>query len=120
MKKIEACSVEELKSLGRKVVVIGEHEILLIHSENKYFAVDNICPHAKTRLISGIVEEGTLTCSNHGTCFDLESGAVRIDKIDEDFLEYLDVDDLPFGPLKIYQISIEDEMILICLEKVGQ
>lgn len=113
MKNIEACSIEELKALGKKVVVIEGHEILLIHSDSKYFAVDNICPHAKTRLLSGIVEDGTLTCSNHGACFDLKSGAVRIDKIDEDFLEYLDEDNLPFGPLKTYHVSIEGDMIVI-------
>lgn len=115
MKRIEVCRVEEIKSLGKKVIVIDEHEILLIHAESKYYAVDNLCPHAQTRLISGIVEDGTLTCSNHGTCFDLKSGAVRIDKIDEDFLEYLDVDNLPFGPLKTYPVCIENDMIVIHL-----
>jgi nitrite reductase/ring-hydroxylating ferredoxin subunit len=116
MKNISACSVEECKSLGKKVVIVDGQEILLIYSDGSYFAVDNFCPHAQTRLISGRVEDGTLTCSNHGTCFDLKTGAIRIDKIDEDLLEQLDVNNLPFGPLKTYPLHIENEMIIIELK----
>ncbi len=113
MKIITACTVEECNSLGRKVIEVEGQEILIIHSEGKYFAVSNICPHAKTKLVSGRVEEDTLTCSNHGTCFDLKTGAIRIDKIDEDLLDQLDVEDLPFGPLKTYPLSIKDGTIMI-------
>ena len=113
MKTIKLCSVDECNSAGKKVFTIEGLEILLIHSNGEYFAVDNFCPHAQTRLISGRVEDGTLTCSNHGTCFDLKTGAIRIDKIDEDLLELLDVDHLPFGPLKIYPLHIENEVIVI-------
>jgi len=113
MKKIVACTVDECNSLGKKLLIVDGQEILLIHTDGTYFAVSNICPHAQTRLISGRVEEGTLTCSNHGTCFDLKTGAIRIDKIDEDLLEQIDVDNLPFGPLKTYPLHIENGMIVI-------
>jgi nitrite reductase/ring-hydroxylating ferredoxin subunit len=113
MKNIEVGTVDEFVSLGRKVVNIDGLEILLIHSDGAFFAVSNICPHAKTRLISGRIEDGTLTCSNHGVCFDLKTGAIRIDKIDEELLEQLDVDNLPFGTLKTYQVHIENGMILM-------
>ncbi|WP_163717215.1 Rieske (2Fe-2S) protein [Mangrovibacterium lignilyticum] len=113
MKNIEVCTVEECNSLGKKVLTIDGQEILLIHSDGEYFAVDNICPHARTRLISGRVEEGTLTCSNHGACFDLKTGEIRVDKIDEDLLEQIDVDNLPFGPLKTYPLQITNGMIVI-------
>ena len=113
MKNVSLCSVKECNETGKKVFQIEGLEILLIHAGNDYFAVDNICPHAKTRLISGRVEDGTLTCSNHGACFDLKTGAIRLDRVDEDLLEQIDVDNLPFGPLKIYPLQIEDEMIII-------
>jgi len=113
MKNIKVCSVEECNQQGKKVLQIDGQEILLIHADGEYFAVSNICPHAKTRLVSGRVEDGTLTCSNHGACFDLNTGAIRLDKIDEDLLEQIDVDDLPFGPLKTYPLHIEDGMIVI-------
>ena len=116
MKKISVCNVAECKTPGKKVVIIEGKEILLIHSDGEYFAVDNFCPHAQTRLISGRVEDGTITCSNHGTCFDLKTGAIRIDKIDEDLLEQLDVNHLPFGPLTVYPIHIENGMIVIEVE----
>ncbi len=110
---ISACTVEECTTLGKKVIEVEGQEILIIHSDGKYYAVSNICPHAKTKLISGRVEDDTLTCSNHGTCFDLKTGAIRIDKIDEDFLDQLDVDDLPFGPLKTYPLTIEAGTIMV-------
>lgn len=113
MKNVEACTVEECNSLGKKVIVVDGHEILIIHTNGEYFAVGNICPHAQTRLISGRVEDGSITCSNHGTCFDLKTGAIRIDKIDEDLLEQLDIDHLPFGPLKTYPLHIENGTIVI-------
>ena len=113
MKKIEVCTINELNSSVKKVVIADGKEILIIYSDGKYYAVDNICPHAKSRLFSGRVEDGTLTCSSHGTCFDLETGAIRIDKIDEDLRELIDVDNLPFGPLKTFSIWIENGMVVI-------
>lgn len=113
MNEIKLCTVKELEKTSKKVFEIDGQEILLIHTDGEYFAVGNICPHAQTRLISGRVEDGTLTCSNHGTCFDLKTGAIRIDKIDEDLLEQIDVDNLPFGPLETYPLLIEDETIII-------
>ena len=113
MKKIEVCTINELNSSVKKVVIADGKEILLIYTDGKYYAVDNICPHAQSKLINGRVEDGTLTCLSHGSCFDLKTGAIRIDKIDEDLRELIDVDNLPFGPLKTYQIWIENEMVVI-------
>ena len=107
------CSVEECKAKKKIEAFVAGEEVLVIYADERFFAVSNICPHAQTRLISGRVEDGTLTCSNHGTCFDLGSGAVRIDKIDEDLLEQIDVDNLPFGPLKTFKLRIENEMIVV-------
>jgi len=115
MKNVSLCSVEEFNEPGKKVFEIEGLEILLIHADGEYFAVDNICPHAKTRLISGRVEDGTLTCSNHGACFDLKNGSIRLDRVDEDLLEQIDVDNLPFGPLKTYPLNVEDGMIIVQL-----
>ncbi len=115
MKKVTVCSTQELNEPGKKVFEIEGFEILLIYADGAYYAVDNVCPHAKTRLISGRVEDGTLTCSNHGACFDLTSGAIRLDKVDEDLLEQIDEDNLPFGPLKTYPLEIENGMIVILL-----
>ncbi len=107
------CSVDECKAKKKMDVLIADQEVLLVYADGSFFAVSNICPHAQTRLISGRVEDGTLTCSNHGTCYDLASGAIRIDKLDEDLLEQIDVDNLPFGPLKTFPLRIENGMIVI-------
>ena len=113
MSKHNVCTEAELKASGRIVAKINGAEILVVNADGRYFAVDNICPHAQTRLESGRIEEETLTCSNHGTCFDLKTGEIRTDRIDEDLLEMIDVDNLPFGPLNTFPLTVEGAYIVV-------
>ena len=114
MKEIQACTLEEIKTALKKVIEVESQPILIIYHNDKVYAVDNVCPHAKGHLNEGRVEDGTLTCINHGTCFDLETGKVRIDRIDEELAElFEDEDDLPFGPLPTFPVRIENEMVII-------
>jgi nitrite reductase/ring-hydroxylating ferredoxin subunit len=52
---------------------IGE-QIVVFQSEDRYFAVENRCPHAGAYLHEGSVDGQILTCHWHGWQFDLESG----------------------------------------------
>ena len=91
--------------------MIDGREILVVKTGNQIFAVSNICPHAGGKLDKGRVADGTITCIEHGLCFDLKNGAVRLDPLDEDLLEMMDADNLPFGPLKTYETLIEDGIL---------
>jgi len=116
MNSIPICSANDFNSEARKVIKIQDHEILIILHNGEYHAMNNECPHAKGRLMEGRVENGTITCLNHGSCFDMKTGSLRIDMLDEDLLESIDIDNLPFGPLRIFPVRIEDNMIVIDFE----
>jgi 3-phenylpropionate/trans-cinnamate dioxygenase ferredoxin subunit len=52
-----------------------ETPIALVRSEGEVYAVRDVCSHAEVRLSEGEVEDGTIECWLHGSCFDLRSGA---------------------------------------------
>jgi 3-phenylpropionate/trans-cinnamate dioxygenase ferredoxin subunit len=51
-------------------------EILLARVGDKYYAVDNRCPHAKGDLSQGKLEGTVVTCPVHGSQFDISNGRV--------------------------------------------
>jgi nitrite reductase/ring-hydroxylating ferredoxin subunit len=59
--------------------VKNNEQIVIFQVEQKYYAVENRCPHAGGLLHEGIKEGQILTCIWHGWQFDLESGQ-SIDK----------------------------------------
>ena len=57
-----------------KRVEIGGRSILLIHTADGIFAVENRCSHAEQPLECGRVKHGWISCPTHGARFDLETG----------------------------------------------
>ncbi|MCS6924946.1 MAG: Rieske 2Fe-2S domain-containing protein [Candidatus Binatia bacterium] len=57
-----------LVAAGRRIAVfrIGE----------RFFAIDNVCPHNRSPLADGGVQDLIVTCRTHGARFRLETGAV--------------------------------------------
>ena len=72
--RIHAGSIEEIESLGCKVVTGGGHAIAVIYHNGQVHAVDNRCPHMGFPLDRGSVSDGILTCHWHHARFDLASG----------------------------------------------
>jgi len=107
------CNVSDLPENGKQLFTVNGKEILVIQTGSRIFAVSNICPHAGGKLIKGRVDEGTITCMEHGLCFDLQNGTVRLDPLDDDLLEMIDADNLPFGPLKIYDTAVENGVLYL-------
>lgn len=110
---IPLCNVSDLPENGKQLFTVNGKEILVITTGGRIYAVSNICPHAGGKLIKGRVDGDTITCMEHGLCFDLQNGAVRLDQLDEELLETIDADNLPFGPLKIYSTVIENSMLYL-------
>ncbi len=57
-----------------KRVAINGRSILLIHTGDGIFAVENRCSHAEQPLECGRVKNGWISCPTHGARFDLETG----------------------------------------------
>lgn len=115
MAKVEICVKNDLDESGKRVFVVNDREILIVRERDTFHAVSNICPHRGGKLNEGRVEEGAITCLNHGASFDLSSGILRLDLLEEDLRETIDEDNLPFGPLKVYSLTVEGDKIIVKL-----
>jgi len=72
----EASKVDELKNGTMKAVSAAGREILLARVGDKYYAVDNLCPHMKGNLSQGRLEGTVVTCPLPGSQFDISNGRV--------------------------------------------
>ena len=68
--------LSELAQGTMRACMLGEREILLCHTREGLFAVDNICTHAHARLCEGRLRSTRLVCPLHGASFDLRDGRV--------------------------------------------
>jgi 3-phenylpropionate/trans-cinnamate dioxygenase ferredoxin subunit len=56
-------------------VEVDGHEILLCHTGEGFFAVDNICSHAAEKLNNGKLKGHRILCPLHGAAFDVRDGS---------------------------------------------
>ena len=76
MSWIKALSESDLAAAGRKVVKVGETDILFIATREKVYGIANQCPHLNLPLQNGkVTEEGTIVCQWHRSEFNLEDGS---------------------------------------------
>jgi nitrite reductase/ring-hydroxylating ferredoxin subunit len=69
------CKVSELENNIGKRFIINETEIAVFKSNEKIYALNNICPHQQTALIyDGFIEDGCVVCPAHGWKFKLQDG----------------------------------------------
>ncbi len=56
--------------------VFGDREIVICHTREGIFALDNICSHAHARMNEGRLKGCKLICPLHGASFDVRDGRV--------------------------------------------
>src|SRR5437764_1474354 len=66
----------ELPVGSMRAVSVGERELLVCHTKEGLFAVDNVCSHAYARLCEGRLRGTRLICPLHGASFDVRDGRV--------------------------------------------
>lgn len=59
-----------------RAVTIAGREILLCHTKDGVFALDNTCTHAYARMHEGRLRGTRLICPLHGASFDVRDGRV--------------------------------------------
>jgi nitrite reductase/ring-hydroxylating ferredoxin subunit len=63
--------------LGRMhPVTLGGKEIVVCHTREGIFALDNICSHAHARMCEGRLRATRVVCPLHGASFDIRDGKV--------------------------------------------
>jgi 3-phenylpropionate/trans-cinnamate dioxygenase ferredoxin component len=74
---ISVARADELVPGAVKEVDLGGRPVLVTFVEGRYFAFAKECPHEGADLKTGgqLLPGTKVRCSNHGYCFDLQSGA---------------------------------------------
>lgn len=64
-------------SVGRmRSCKLGEREIVVCHTKDGVFALDNTCTHAMARMSEGYLKGTRIVCPLHGAAFDVRTGQV--------------------------------------------
>lgn len=71
---IAVAKLEDLPAGGKLVVEVNGTSIVLVNTNDRIFAVRNLCSHAYEALDCGRVRNGWISCPVHGARFDLETG----------------------------------------------
>ena len=69
------CRVGEVPDGEGKTVAVGDKLIAVFRQDDRYFAIDDTCPHMGASLSDGHVENGIVTCPWHAWRFRLADGA---------------------------------------------
>jgi nitrite reductase/ring-hydroxylating ferredoxin subunit len=86
-----------------QVFNIEGHEILVVNTEGKLYAVQNRCPHLNYPLYLGSLKGKILTCGFHYAKFDVSTGKVLSFPAKE--------------PLKTFKIKTEGSAVLVELDQ---
>ena len=68
-------AVQDIASGKTLCVNVDGREILLCHTSDGVYAVDNLCTHAAARLCEGKLKGHRILCPLHGAAFDVRDGS---------------------------------------------
>lgn len=69
-----AATVTDVPPGTKKLVAVNGVNMLLCNSNDRIFAVENLCSHAEEPLDCGRMRSGWIACPVHGARFDLATG----------------------------------------------
>ncbi len=72
----EPLRLAQIRKGQMRACTIGGREIVVCHTGEGVFAVDDICTHAHARMSEGRLRGTRLICPLHGASFDVRDGRV--------------------------------------------
>jgi 3-phenylpropionate/trans-cinnamate dioxygenase ferredoxin subunit len=105
--------IGELEDGAMKHAPTQKGEILLARVGDKYYVVDNRCPHMGGRLSQGKLEGTVVTCPLHGSQFDLKNGKVVRWLKGTGLMSKVGRALRSPKTLTVYQVQVKDDQILI-------
>jgi nitrite reductase (NADH) small subunit/3-phenylpropionate/trans-cinnamate dioxygenase ferredoxin subunit len=69
------CRVTDLAEGEARTIEVANKLIAVFRRGDRYFAIDDVCPHMGASLSEGYVENGIVTCPWHAWRFRLADGA---------------------------------------------
>lgn len=64
--------------IGPSLWMVRDREVLVVRETNRFFAIDDSCPHAGASLSNGRFEIGHVRCRVHGLLFHLGTGRCAV------------------------------------------
>jgi 3-phenylpropionate/trans-cinnamate dioxygenase ferredoxin subunit len=89
-----------------RACVIAGREIVICHTREGIFALDNVCTHAHARMCEGRLRATRIVCPLHGASFDVRDGRV--------------LGAPAVVPLPTHQLRVVDGTIEVAVEPVRQ
>lgn len=77
MSWISVCDKQDITEDEPKAIEVNGTKIGLFFLNEKYFAIENVCPHAFALLTEGFIEEQTVECPLHEAIFDITTGELQ-------------------------------------------
>lgn len=71
----KVADINEVPTGGRKSIIVDEMPALLIHVDDTYYALEDVCTHDGQPLADGPLVGCEITCPRHGARFDIRTGA---------------------------------------------
>ena len=100
---IHACQLSDLEEAIPLRVELDGTPISIVRTEGEVYAIYDVCSHANVSLSEGEVEDHTIECWLHGSCFDLRTGKPT---------------GLPATkPVPVYPVKIEGDDVLVSLSQ---
>jgi nitrite reductase/ring-hydroxylating ferredoxin subunit len=72
----KALPLDDIPLGGMRPVTLNGREIVICHTREGVFALDNICSHAHARMCEGRLRATRIVCPLHGASFDIRDGKV--------------------------------------------
>ena len=96
---LKIADISELNDGQIMLVETGDQPMVLAKVDGEYYAVSDLCTHARCSLSDGSLDGPVLRCPCHGAEFDVRSGDVLAPPADE--------------PLNTYEIKIDNTDIFV-------
>ncbi len=73
---VPVMTLAEIPQGSMRTKILEGREIVICHTREGVFALDNICTHAHARMCEGRLRATRLVCPLHGASFDIRDGRV--------------------------------------------
>ncbi|MFA4955322.1 MAG: non-heme iron oxygenase ferredoxin subunit [Patescibacteria group bacterium] len=100
---VRVAKVSDVAEGASLCVAAQDKALALFHVDGKWYALDNLCPHAGGPLCEGKTKDGVVTCPWHGSQFKLDGGGVVHGPAQVD--------------VKTYPVEIRGEDVFVTLEQ---
>jgi 3-phenylpropionate/trans-cinnamate dioxygenase ferredoxin component len=98
-RRVAVASVEDVPDGTMKMVQVDGTDILVVHQDGGFYAMQGVCSHEYFELDKGFLTGDSITCALHLSRFDLETGEP--------------LDPPAELPLAVYPVTVDDGQIVL-------